>query len=106
MNNLDLAENYFDLADGLINPTDHLRSARILADCRADLAKVKVRDPDIRINLVDHIVEEISKGKVELNNQFILLELLVEFVKRKGESLTKSDLAEMLWNQDYESLTT
>ncbi|MGH1468737.1 MAG: winged helix-turn-helix domain-containing protein [Bdellovibrionales bacterium] len=102
MKNFDLAENYFDLAEGLIDPADHARSAAVLADCRKDLEAERTTVPDIKINVVDHIVEEASKGKLELNNQFILLELLVEFVKKKGCPLTKADLAEMLWSQDYD----
>lgn len=102
MNKLDLAANYFDLAEGLINPNEHVRTHGILQDCRKELVSQQTMHPDIKIDLREHIVEEASKGKLELNNQFILLELLVEFVKRKGESLTKADLAEMLWNQDYD----
>ncbi len=102
MNRLDLAENYFDLAEGLVNPVDHVRTLSILKDCREELKSQQTMHPDIKIDLKEHAVEEVNKGKLELNNQFILLELLVEFVKKKGESLTKSDLAEMLWNQDYD----
>lgn len=102
MKKLDMAENYFSLAESLINPEEHVRTTKILKDCMAELKTQKTLDPDIVIDLQDHTVQEVTKGKLELNNQFILLELLVEFVKKKGEHLTKSDLAEMLWDQDYD----
>ncbi len=102
MSKTDMAENYFDLAEGLINPAEHVRTKSILENCRKELETKKTLHPDIKIDLQEHVVEEVSKGKLELNNQFILLELLVEFVKKKGDALTKSDLAEMLWNQDYD----
>ncbi len=102
MNKIDMAENYFDLAEGLINPVEHVRTKSILMNCRKELEAKKTLHPDIKIDLRDNTVEEVSKGKLELNNQFILLELLVEFIKKKGSALTKTDLAEMLWNQDYD----
>ncbi len=102
MNKLDMAENYFDLAEGLINPFEHVRTKSILTDSRKEFEAKKTLHPDIKIDLKENIIEEASKGKLELNNKFILLELLVELVKRKGDILTKSDLAEMLWNQDYD----
>jgi len=102
MNKYDLAENYFELAAGLINPAEHVRSLEHLSRFKAVLESSKNQNPDIKINVKDNTVVEISKGKVELNNQFILLELLVEFVKKKGSVITKSDLAEILWNQNYD----
>jgi len=102
MNKIDLADNYFNLAEGLINPEEHVRAYELLGRLRVALEANKIQNPDITINVADNTVVEISKGKLELNNQFILLELLVEFVKKKGSFVTKSDLAEMLWNQDYD----
>jgi len=102
MNKIDLAENYFSLAEGLINPQEHVRAQKHLMNFKNKLEASKTQNPDITINVADNTVVEISKGKLELNNQFILLELLVEFVKKKGSFVTKSDLAEMLWNQDYD----
>lgn len=102
MNKIDLAENYLDLAEGLINPDEHVAAFNLLTKFKARLAVNKNQNPDITINVKDNTVVEISKGKVELNNQFILLELLVEFVKKKGSVVTKADLAEILWNQDYD----
>lgn len=102
MNQLEMASNYFDLAEGLINPEEHVRTLTLLKKYREELAGKQNSNPDIKINIKDNTVEEISKGQVELNNQFILLELLVEFVKKKGSVVTKSDLAEILWNQDYD----
>ncbi len=102
MNKLDMAKNYFDLAEGLIDPLEHVRTHKILENCKKELLLKNTITPDIKIDIQEHTVEEINKGKLELNNQFILLELLVEFVKKKGIALTKSDLAEMLWEQDYD----
>jgi tetratricopeptide (TPR) repeat protein len=102
MGQLDLAENYFDLAEGLIHPKEHVRTLEFLNRFKAELANKRNSHPDIKINIKNNTVEEISKGQVELNNQFILLELLVEFVKKKGSVMTKSDLAEIIWNQDYD----
>ena len=102
MNKIDMAENYFSLAEGLIDSEEHVRAAQVLKTFQTELELSKNQNPDITINVKDNTVVEISKGKVELNNQFILLELLVEFVKKKGSVVTKSDLAEILWNQDYD----
>jgi tetratricopeptide (TPR) repeat protein len=102
MNKIDLAENYFNLAEGLINRDEHVRAYELLMRFKGKLEASRNQNPDITINVQDNTVSEISKGKVELNNQFILLELLVEFVKKQGSVVTKADLAEILWNQDYD----
>lgn len=99
-----VALNYLDLAKGMIDIDVLKRLAGIIEECRAKYLSAKEVQPDIKININNHTVEEATKGDLELNNQFILLELLVEFVKKKGSYLTKADLADILWNQNYDPL--
>lgn len=98
----EMAREYFELARKSIKEGEHIRTQQILKDAEKALQETEAESPDIIIRTKDHSVFEISKGQIPLNNQFILLDLLVEFVNKKGSALTKEDLAQLVWGQNYD----
>jgi len=50
--------------------------------------------------IADFLIER-KKGKVDFNNQVILLELLHLFMKYPGETFSKEAIVKKIWNQEY-----
>lgn len=98
----ELAENYLDLASSQVRENEHIQTFSILKSCYKDLETAQSKDPDLVINLKNNTVKEMGGREIDFKNQFILLSLLVEFVKNKENSVGKQDLASLLWGEDYD----
>lgn len=59
-------------------------------------------DFDIVFNPGKKQITEKRMGRVDLKNQFILVDLLNLFVKKPGEVFSKEQITERLWNQSYD----
>lgn len=98
----DFAENYLSLAGNQIRDDEHKRTFAILRSAWGDLDNAHKGDPDIVIDLKDNKVFEADGRVVDFKNQFILLSLLLEFVKKQKSSITKESLSQLLWDEDYD----
>ncbi len=56
---------------------------------------------DIIFNSSDHSVFEKGKGRIDFNNQFILIDLLKLFLTNPGQSFSKEQLVKQIWKQTY-----
>ncbi len=102
MGKVEMAKTYFKMAEKSIRKDEHVRSYKLLMRVKELFESEKQKTPDILIRKKDHTIWETSKGEVPVNNQFILIELLGEFVRRQGLTLNKDDLARFVWDQDYD----
>jgi tetratricopeptide (TPR) repeat protein len=98
----DLARLYLDLAIKSLDPQVMRHMAHAIKE-RMDL----LRNPSEEgFDLVFHsgskIVTERKRGRVDFNNQFILLDLLKMFLRKPGEVHTKEDIVEKVWRQKYD----
>lgn len=102
MGKVEMAKTYYMMAEKSIREDEHKRTKRMLLSLKEMFETETRKTPDILIRRKDHTIWEISKGEIPVNNQFILIELLGEFVKKQGHTLTKDDLAQFVWDQDYD----
>lgn len=65
------------------------------------LGDKKTAPYDLIFNDSDHTVIERKKGRVDFNNQFILMDLLKLFLNNPGVSFSKEQLVKMIWKQSY-----
>lgn len=101
LGNQDLASHHIQLAKSSIDPLVHLNSAKMIE--RAEkLMGQEQPEFDIILDKKNHSVIERNKGAVEFNNQFIVLEMLKLFVNNPGKSFSKEELAEYVWQQEYD----
>ncbi len=63
---------------------------------------MKLSEYDLVFDTLNKQVTEKKKGKVDFNNQFILLDLLRMFVKAPGEVFSKENIVEIVWKQNYD----
>jgi len=102
MKKFDFAQNYLSLAGNQIREDEHKRTFSILRSAWSDLDKAYKGDPDILIDLKENKVTEADGRVIDFKNQFILLSLLIEFVKKQKASINKESLSQLLWNEEYD----
>jgi DNA-binding response OmpR family regulator len=56
---------------------------------------------DLVINTHDNSLIEKKRGRIDFNNQHILLELLNLFVKYPGQVFSKEQIVQRIWNESY-----
>ncbi len=98
---IDLAKIYLQLLKRTIDPNSFIRLAK---DTEKRLIEIGVSDQDeydLIFDLTSNSVMEKKKGRVDFNNQFILLELLHLLMKYPGQTFSKEAIVEKIWNQEY-----
>lgn len=101
LGNQDLATHHIQLAKSSIDPEVHVNSTKMIA--RAEKLMGKEQPVfDLILDQNSHAIIEKSKGQVEFNNQFIVLEMLKLFINNPGRSFSKEELAEKVWQQEYD----
>lgn len=101
LGNTDLAVHHIQLAKSSIDPEMHVNSAKMI-EAAEKLMGEKQPEFDLVLDKNNHAVIEKNKGVVEFNNQFIVLEMLKLFINNPGKSFSKEDLAEFVWQQEYD----
>lgn len=102
MGELDTARFYISLARKSIDTTQMKRFAKDVDRVLTELGVKPHQDYDIIFNPTSKQVTERRKGKVDLKNQFILVDLLNLFVKKPGEIFSKEQITERLWSEGYD----
>lgn len=95
------ARNYINLAKRSID-SDSLKRLSISVNALADtLGTTSKITHDIVFNASEHSVFEKHQGRVDFNNQFILMDLLKLFLINPGVSFSKEQLVKHIWKQSY-----
>lgn len=103
MDNDKQAQMVFNLAKKNIN-----KERRLLVRYMEDLEKglkwnqMEGEDAyDLVFDIKDHLIVEKHKGRIELKNQFILMDLLKMFLLNPGVPYSKEKIIKKIWKQDY-----
>jgi tetratricopeptide (TPR) repeat protein len=98
---LDEARGYLMLAQRSIDK-NNLRKLSIDVENLLESIGDKKKNPyDIVFNSSEHTVHERKKGRIDFNNQFILMDLLKLFLSNPGVSFSKEQLVKSIWKQSY-----
>jgi tetratricopeptide (TPR) repeat protein len=98
---IDQARNYINLAKRSIDK-DSLKRLFISVCALADsLGPASNAQYDILFNAAEHLVFEKHQGRIDFNNQFILMDLLKLFLQNPGVSFSKEQLVKHIWKQSY-----
>lgn len=93
------ASLFLTLAKSTVDPVNHSRLSRIINDLDGKLGVHPLVDYDLIFKTDGKTVIERSRGAVNFNSQFILLDLLKVLAKEPGRVFKKEELAEILWNE-------
>jgi len=102
MGNYDLARMYIHLARKTVDPKNFKRLLGYIEQKMQELGVRPNEDYDLVFDPENKAVTERKKGRVDLKNQFILLDLLQLFLKNPGHIYTKEALVKKIWNQEYD----
>lgn len=98
---VELAKIYLQLLKKSIDPNSFVRLAKDTEKKLIEIGCSNQDEYDLIFDLLNNTVIERKKGKVDFNNQFILLELLHLFMKYPGETFSKETIVKKIWNQEY-----
>lgn len=98
---IELSKIYLQLLKRSIDPASFVRLARDTEKRLIEIGCSNQDEFDLIFDLANNSVIERKKGKVDFNNQFILLELLHLFMKYPGETFSKELIVKKIWNQEY-----
>ena len=98
---IELAKIYLQLLKRSIDANSFVRLAKDTEKRLIEIGVSNQDEYDLIFDLVNNAVIEKKKGKVDFNNQFILLELLHLFMKYPGETFSKEAIVKKIWNQEY-----
>lgn len=98
------ARLYLDLARRSLKRQEFPRIARIIDEAMAKTGGA-AHGYDLELNLKSGNLQEIRKGEIRFDGQFILRDLLRVFMskslKQPGATLTKEDLVREVWGESY-----
>jgi DNA-binding response OmpR family regulator len=97
-----MARFYMQLARKSADPIQMKVFMRDVDKVLAELGVQTKEDFDIVFSAASKQVTERKKGRVDLKNQFILVDLLNLFLKKPGEIFSKEQITESLWNEGYD----
>lgn len=97
------AKTYLLLAEKVTDPNNLKNVYQSIKKALWTCSEREETSSDMLIDYSQRIVIEKQKGKIDFKNQFILLDLLKLFTQNPGEVYSKKQLAEVIWNQNYDS---
>ncbi len=97
----DEARGYLRLAQRSIDTNNLRRLSSLVDGLLATLGEDSRTPYDLIFNSTDHSVYEKKKGRIDFNNQFILMDLLKLFLASPGVSFSKEQLVKQIWRQSY-----
>lgn len=98
----DLAHTYLRLAKQMADPRHFVYLTRKINEVYVKLTNSNKDVYDLVFDTSSNSVIERKKGRIDLKNQFILLDMLKLFLKNPGEVYSKEDLVKAVWRQDYD----
>ncbi len=98
---IDESRKYLKLLQGSIDKNNLRRLSSYVEVLGESIGASKEVRFDIIFNKSDHSVYERGKGRIDFNNQFILIDLLKLFLTNPGQSFSKEQLVKMIWKQSY-----
>ncbi len=98
----DLARTYLFLASKSVDTNEQIRLAHVLRKYQEKIGGTADLSYDLVFDETNHAVLEKRIGKIDLKNQFILLDLLKLFVQNPGTVYSKEFLVENVWKQPYD----
>jgi DNA-binding winged helix-turn-helix (wHTH) protein len=102
MGQIDEAMKYLKLAHKAIDPKNLKKLSQSVESLIETIGESTEKPRfDIVYNSAKHLVMEKNKGRIDFNNQFILLDLLELFLANQGESFSKEQLVKIVWKQTY-----
>lgn len=101
MGQIEEARKYLQLAHKAIDPKNLKKLSNSVESLLESLGEKTEPKFDIVYNSAKHLVMEKNKGRIDFNNQFILLDLLELFLAHQGESFSKEQLVKIVWKQTY-----
>jgi tetratricopeptide (TPR) repeat protein len=101
MGQFDEARKYLQLAHKAIDQKNLKKLSNSVETLLASLGDKAEPRFDIVYNGAKHLVMEKNKGRIDFNNQFILLDLLELFLNNPGVAYSKEQLVKIVWKQSY-----
>jgi len=95
------ARSYLRLAQRSIDKNNLRRLSSLVDGLLSSLGEDSRTPYDLVFNTTDHSVFEKKKGRIDFNNQFILMDLLKLFLTNPGVSFSKEQLVKQIWRQSY-----
>ncbi len=102
MGDKDMASLYLNLAHRSTDPKNLKHLSKSIQKSLDELGIKADQNFDLVFDLDKHTVFEKKLGKIDLKNQFILLDLLKLFAQNQGEVYSKEYLVEHVWKQSYD----
>ncbi len=95
------ARNYVKLVQQSIDKNNLRRLGTFVEVLAKEIGAGEEPRYDIIFDDSDHSVVEKGKGRIDFNNQFILIDLLKLFLTHPGQSFSKEQLVKLIWKQSY-----
>lgn len=98
---IDQARSYLNLAKRSIDPENMKRLSKQIDDLFQEIGEDDQFNYDLVLNSDSKFLTEKRRGKINLKNQFILLDLLNLFMSNPGMVYSKEELVKKVWKQTY-----
>lgn len=95
------ARLYLQLLRKTLDTKNFIRLNRDVERKLLELGCSDKEEYDLVFDSSGSIVTEKKRGKIDFNNQFILMDLLQLFVKYPGQIFSKEDIVKRIWNESY-----
>lgn len=95
------ARSYLRLAQRSIDKNNLKRLSSLVEGLLSSMGEDSRTPYDLIFNSSEHSVIEKKKGRIDFNNQFILMDLLKLFLTSPGVSFSKEQLVKQIWKQSY-----
>jgi tetratricopeptide (TPR) repeat protein len=104
MEDLNSAQIYLELGKISCSPQELPRTYRVLEktlqECRKESAN-PLPACEIRFNVSSGWFERAGMGRISLNGQFVLRDLLALFLENPGMVFSKEELVQKIWSEEY-----
>lgn len=101
---VELAKIYLQLLKRSLDPASFVKLSKD-TDQRLKEIGCNHDEYDLIFDLAKNSVVEKKQGRIDFNNQFILLELLHLLMKHPGQTFSKETIVKKIWNQEYSPST-
>lgn len=98
---IDEARTYLDMARRTVDPENLKKFYLNLEALGKTIEPKNTALFDIVFNSSNHVITERNRGRIDFNNQFILMDLLKLFLLSPGYSFSKEQLVKHIWKQSY-----
>ena len=96
------ASIFLNLAKKSANPNFLKKMDRKITQALEKLKETMANNYDIIVNFENNMIVEKQKGRINIKNQFVLLDMLKLFISDQGAVYSKEFLVEKVWKQKYD----